>query len=135
MLGKPRRMKGLLRLREFRSSDRDRKYWVGLPQENCSPRSCLSARLLDIHSSPCLSRRSVLALYAGVRPCVWRGVLPALQKSWRPCVWRPAILPLQKSCGPRGAELFLSEKDPPPPGWGTLAFESVGALWFEGPIE
>jgi len=49
----------------------------------------------------------------------------------RPCVWRRAILPLQKSCGPRGAELFLSEKDPPPPGWGTLAFESVGALWFE----
>jgi len=31
------------------------------------------------------------------------------------------------------SSVFLPEKDPRPPGWGTLANESAGALWFRAP--
>src|SRR6185369_1680190 len=73
-----------------------------------------------------------------LRPCA--PVCLARGPSRAPEILSPVCLATGHSPAPeilrsaRGRAIFV-RKRPPPPAWGTLAFESVGALWFEGPIE
>jgi hypothetical protein len=54
---------------------------------------------------------------------LWLGTPPARVSGASP-------FPRSRITAVKPADLFLPEKDPPTPGWGTLGFEFEGALWF-----